>query len=56
MLDTVTELSEDFLVKFRDAVKERNSDGVIIGEVWEDATGEDLSDCSACKEDKKEGE
>lgn len=37
-LDVADELSEDFLVKFRDAVKERNPDGVIIGEVWEDAT------------------
>ncbi len=37
-LDVADEISEDFLVKFRDAVKERNPDGVIIGEVWEDAT------------------
>jgi len=37
-LDVADELSEDFLMKFRDAVKERNPDGVIIGEVWEDAT------------------
>lgn len=37
-LDVADELSEDFLIKFRDAVKERNPDGVIIGEVWEDAT------------------
>lgn len=26
----------------------------IVDEVWESATGEDLSDCSACREDKKE--
>lgn len=24
----------------------------IVDEIWEDATGEDLSDCSVCKEDK----
>ncbi len=24
----------------------------IVDEVWESATGEDLSDCSACREDK----
>ncbi len=37
-LDVADELSEDFLVEFRDAVKQRNRDGVIIGEVWEDAS------------------
>jgi len=25
----------------------------IVDEIWEDATGEDLSDCAACKEDQK---
>ena len=29
---------------------------IIVDEVWGDAIGEDLSDCSVCKEDKKEGE
>lgn len=28
----------------------------LVDEVWEDATGEDLSECSVCREDKKEGE
>ena len=37
-LDVADELSESFLVKFREAVKKKNPDGVIIGEVWEDAT------------------
>ncbi len=37
-LDVADELSEDFLARFRSAVKTRNGDGVIIGEVWEDAT------------------
>ncbi len=37
-LDVADELSEDFLVDLRSAVKEKNPDGVIIGEVWEDAS------------------
>ena len=37
-LDVADELAESFLVRFREAVKAKNPDGVIIGEVWEDAT------------------
>ncbi len=37
-IDVADELSNVFLDRFRSAVKEKNSDGVIIGEVWEDAT------------------
>ncbi|MBE6541202.1 MAG: glycoside hydrolase family 13 protein [Ruminococcaceae bacterium] len=37
-LDVADELSDSFLCDLRDAVKEKNPDGVIIGEVWEDAT------------------
>ena len=36
--DVADELSDDFLNHIRSAVKNENSDGVIIGEVWEDAT------------------
>lgn len=37
-LDVVDELSDEFLDDLRPAVKKNNPDGVIIGEVWEDAT------------------
>lgn len=37
-LDVVDEISDEFLDDFRSAVKKKNPDGVIIGEVWEDAT------------------
>jgi len=37
-LDVADELSDDFLNCIRKNVKSRNSDAVIIGEVWEDAT------------------
>lgn len=44
----------------RQLVYELGNDGnmltevdTIVDEIWEDATGEDLSDCAACKEDQK---
>lgn len=37
-LDVADELSDEFLYKFREAVRENNPDGVILGEVWEDAS------------------
>lgn len=37
-LDVVDELSDEFLDDLRFSVKKSNPDGVIIGEVWEDAT------------------
>ncbi len=37
-LDVVDELPSPFVKKIRKAVKKNNPDGVIIGEVWEDAT------------------
>lgn len=37
-LDVADELDESFLTDFRHAVKKNNPDGVIIGEVWEDAS------------------
>ena len=37
-LDVVDELSDEFLDDLRRAVKKKNPDGVLIGEVWEDAT------------------
>lgn len=37
-LDVADELSDEFLYNIREAVKTNNPDGVIIGEVWEDAT------------------
>ena len=37
-LDVADELDEEFIKKFRTSVKENNSDGVLIGEVWEDAS------------------
>ncbi len=37
-LDVADELDNAFLDDFRKAVKKNNPDGVIIGEVWEDAT------------------
>ena len=37
-LDVADELSDEFLYNFRKAVRENNPDGVVIGEVWEDAS------------------
>ena len=37
-LDVADELDEQFLDAFRSAVKKQNTDAVIIGEVWEDAS------------------
>lgn len=37
-LDVADELSDEFLYNFRESVRENNPDGVIIGEVWEDAS------------------
>ena len=37
-LDVADELPDSFLDKIRSAVKAENEDGIIIGEVWEDAT------------------
>ncbi|MGN1346600.1 MAG: glycoside hydrolase family 13 protein [Eubacteriales bacterium] len=37
-LDVADELSDAFLEDFRKAVREQNPDGVILGEVWEDAS------------------
>lgn len=37
-LDVVDELDDDFLTGLRQAIKRRNADAAIIGEVWEDAS------------------
>lgn len=37
-LDVADELPDSFLDRFRTAVKEENTDTMVIGEVWEDAT------------------
>jgi len=37
-LDVADELPDDFLAKIRDKIKEINPNGVVIGEVWEDAS------------------
>lgn len=37
-LDVADELSDEFLYNFRESVRENNPDGVVIGEVWEDAS------------------
>lgn len=37
-LDVVDEIPDEFLKEFRTAVKETDSEAVIIGEVWEDAS------------------
>ena len=37
-LDVADELPDEFLKKFRHAVKETDPDAIIIGEVWEDAS------------------
>ena len=37
-LDVADELSDGFLTDFRETVRARNPDSVVIGEVWEDAT------------------
>ncbi len=37
-LDVADELTNEFLCKFREAVRENNADAVVIGEVWEDAS------------------
>lgn len=37
-LDVADELPDQFIEKLRSSVKEKDSDGVLIGEVWEDAS------------------
>lgn len=37
-LDVADELSDEFLYNFRESVRRENHDGVVIGEVWEDAS------------------
>ena len=37
-LDVADELPDEFLDEFRKAVKEEKSDGLVLGEVWEDAS------------------
>jgi len=37
-LDVADELSEDFLTEFRKTVRHVNPDGIVLGEVWEDAS------------------
>jgi len=37
-LDVADELPDEFLDEFRKAVKEENKDGLVLGEVWEDAS------------------
>lgn len=37
-LDVADELPDEFLVEFRKAVKEEKADGLVLGEVWEDAS------------------
>lgn len=37
-LDVVDELSSPFVKKIRKAIKSVNSEGIVLGEVWEDAT------------------
>lgn len=37
-LDVADELSDGFLSEMRKTVKEENADGILIGEVWEDAS------------------
>lgn len=37
-LDVADELSNEFLYNFRESVRRNNRDGVVIGEVWEDAS------------------
>lgn len=37
-LDVADELSDEFLYNFRESVRRNNRDGVVIGEVWEDAS------------------
>lgn len=37
-LDVADELPDEFIGKFRKAMKERDPDSILIGEVWEDAT------------------
>lgn len=37
-LDVVDEISDRFTARIRDAVKRAKSDGLVIGEVWEDAS------------------
>lgn len=40
-LDVADELPDEFLEKLRDAVKAEDPDGLIIGEVWEDASNKE---------------
>ncbi len=37
-LDVADELPDEFLDEFRNAVKKENADGLVLGEVWEDAS------------------
>ncbi len=37
-LDVVDELPDEFVKKIRSAIKKNNPDGIVIGEVWEDAS------------------
>ncbi len=37
-LDVVDEIPDSFVKKIRKAIKENSGDGILIGEVWEDAT------------------
>lgn len=37
-LDVVDEISDDFVKDIRKSLKEENKDGILIGEVWEDAS------------------
>ncbi len=37
-LDVADELPDEFIKKIREAIKQENQDGILIGEVWEDAS------------------
>ena len=37
-LDVADELSDEFIAKIRDRIKKNNKDGILYGEVWEDAS------------------
>ena len=40
-LDVADELPDEFIVKIRNAIKRNNKDGLLIGEVWEDASNKE---------------
>jgi len=40
-LDVADELPDEFLIKLRHAVKKQNPQGIVIGEVWEDASNKE---------------